>query len=278
MRIILIFLFQSIAVLFFSPQSFSQDIKLTPDMYEYSPNSVTGVYLCTPTHVLNGDCRDVDQEYYDNLARISLGSYEIGLLFVNGKKTIALKGPLSPGVSDNLIRIMENNKDVKTLVLSSQGGSEEEAYKIAEFVKSQGLNTWVPVRRMCLSACAPIFLSGSSKILDGQLGLHTGEYHINDPYRVRNLEAAKETIREALYQNDIYTMKRVRMFLELDIPLSLIDAMIEARGQYLVFTDINQLVNFNPSINYVKTLSEISEFSNEQPAVNFEFQSYEQIF
>ena len=274
----LIYFVNLLGLLLWTSLSYGQDIKITPDMYKYSENSITGVYLCTPSHVLSGDCKDVDDEYYDNLARISLGSYEIGLLFVNGQKTVALKGPLSPGVSQNLIRILNEYDDVSTLVLSSQGGSEEEAYKIADYIKEKKMNTWVPTRRMCLSACVPIFLSGELKTLDGQLGLHTGKFYISDPYQVRNLEAARETIKEALYQNDLYTIKRVRMFLDLNIPLSLIDAMIAARGKYLVFTSINQLLEFDPSLDYIRTLEEMSEFSRSQPAYNFNFQSYKQLF
>ncbi len=265
------------ALALMSSYAIAQDIKITPDMYEYSPNSITGVYLCTPTHVLNGDCSDVDKEYYDNLARISLGAYEVGILKVNNKKTIAFKGPLSPGSSEVLIDLLSKHQDVETLVLSSQGGSEEEAYKIASYVKERGLDTWVPVRRMCLSACTPIFFSGKNMILDGQLGLHTGKFHITDPYLVRNLDAAKETIQNAIYENDVFMMKRVRLFLELKIPLSLIDSMIAAKGEFLVFTDLNDVLNYNPEINYVKSLSEMSEYSKDQPARNFDFQSYEQL-
>ncbi|MEO0335610.1 MAG: hypothetical protein AAF202_04420, partial [Pseudomonadota bacterium] len=38
-------------LVFISLSSRAQDIELTPEMYEFSENSVTGVYVCTPRHV-----------------------------------------------------------------------------------------------------------------------------------------------------------------------------------------------------------------------------------
>lgn len=256
----------------------AQDIKLTPDLYEYSPNSITGVYVCTPTHVKNGDCTDVDKEYYDNLARITLGAYEIGLLEVNNTKTIAFKGPLSPGSAATLISILDNNPEIDTLALSSQGGSEEEAYKIADYVKHHQLNTWVPVRRMCLSACSSIFLSGHEKTLDGILGLHTGTFYINDSYQIRNLEAARKTIQEAMFQNDQFMMKRIRLFTSLGISLDVVDAMIEAKGKFLTFLSMEELLSFDPNKDYVKTTEEMLEISRNLPVKNFDFQNYTQLF
>lgn len=256
----------------------AQDVPLTPDMYEFSDNSITGVYVCTPRHVESGDCSDVDKEYYDNLARMTLGAYEIGVLQVNGERTIAFKGPLSPGAADNLIAILRAYPEIQTLTLSSQGGSEEEAFKIADYVKAHSLKTWVPVRRMCLSACVSVFLSGREMILDGLLGLHTGEFFLQDPYQIRNLEAARETFSEATLQNNRFMMRKVRQLLELNLNLGILDAMIEAQGDFLVFTTMDELYSFDPNRNYVRSLSDMSEFSRNQPARNFEFEGYQKLY
>lgn len=264
--------------LFFNFSALAQDIEITPDMYEFSPNSITGVYVCTPKHVESGDCKDVDKEYYENLAIITLGLYEIGVLSVNCIDTMAFKGPLSPGAAERLISLLEDYPEIDTLVLSSQGGSEEEAYKIAEYVKTHKLKTWVPVRRMCLSACTQIFLSGSEMTLDGQLGFHTGQFFLNDTYQIKDLETARKTIQQAMFENDQFMMKRVRLFLSLGINLDLIDAMIVAKGDFLVFTEMEELFNFDPNQNYVTPLTEMSEFAKNQPAKNFDFQAYKLLF
>lgn len=267
-----------ILVFCYSINAQSQDIKITQDLFKYSPNSITGVYVCTPLHVENGDCRDVDQEYYDNLARITLGSYEIGLLTVNGVKTVAFKGPLSPGAADNLLRIMKNQPDVETLILSSEGGSEEESYKIADFVKSNKISTWVPVKRMCLSACVAIFLSGEEKILDGQLGMHMASFFLQDPYQVRNLEASKKTINKALYENNVYMMKRVKVFLREGISLSIIDSMIALKGKFLIFTDLEEVYNYNSEIDYQRSYEEMLVYLRAQDLSDFKVSEYIQLF
>ena len=258
--------------------SIAQSFKFTPDMYEYSPNSLTGVYLCTPRHVEEGDCSDVDQEYYDRLARITLGSYEIGILYVNGEKTIAFKGPFSPGSSDRLISVLEQNPNVKILTLASQGGSEEESYKVAKYVTENNLDTWIPVRRLCLSACSVVFLSGNQKTLDGQLGLHMGKFFMQDPTLFRDFESAKKTVNIAVYESRVYLMKKVRLFLEWGISLSLIDAMLEIEGDYLIFTSLDEIFNFDsnvPKDQHIKSLDEMSKYAREQPVKNFDFQNYE---
>ena len=258
--------------------SVAQTFEITPDMYKFSPNSITGIYLCTPKHVLDGDCSDVDKEYYDNLARITLGGYEIGILYVNKEKTIAFKGAFSPGSAERLITIFKKYPDVKTLTLSSQGGADGEVYKIVEYIKANNLKTWVPVRRMCLSACAIVFLSGNEKTLDGQLGLHIGEFFIEDPFLVRNLDATKSTIKTAIYESNIYLMRRVRLFLEWGISLSLLDAVIEEKGNMLVFTSLDEIFNFNSLTDakgYIRSHEEIIKYAKDQPAKNFDFQKYE---
>lgn len=258
---------------------FAQDIKITPDMYEHSKNSITGVYVCTPTHVESGDCSDVDDEYYKNLALLTLGGYEIGLLEVNSIKTIAFKGPISPGAAKNLINILEQHSDsVDTLVLSSQGGSQEDAHLIADYVAEKNLNTWVPVRRLCLSACSTIFLSGKIKTLDGLLGLHSGSYHLQDPYQIRDIDAANETIAEALYQNQFYLLKKIKLYSSLGISLDVIDSMTEAKGEFLIFSTVEELLSFDPLLDYTMTGKEMSERAKNQPAVNFDFQKYTKLF
>ncbi len=260
-----------------SAHLFSQDIKITKELYEYSENSITGVYVCTPAHVDNGDCRDVDQEYYDNLALISLGSYEIGILEVNGEKTMAFKGPLPPGSAENLIGWLEKHPDITKLTLSSQGGSMSEAIKIAQYVQDRKLDTWVPVRRMCLSACTLIFLAGENLSLDGQLGFHTGEFLIRDPYLISDLERAKKTFETALYENNLFHHHLTSLFVAKGIPLELNLSMVEAEGDYIVYSNLEDLAGL-PISEPISDLSDLIEFSKNQATVNFEFQSYTQLY
>jgi hypothetical protein len=64
-----------------------------------------------------------------------------------------------------------------TLVLASDGGHVQEATAIAREVRDLGLNTYVPSRRGCYSACAYIFFAGVNRRATGQLGVH----QVSDP-------------------------------------------------------------------------------------------------
>ncbi|MEO0337041.1 MAG: hypothetical protein AAF202_11635, partial [Pseudomonadota bacterium] len=245
----------------------------------FSENSVTGVYVCTPRHVEAGECTDVDDEYYKSLAS-SLGPYEIGYLWVNGEKTLAYRGFLSPGSGENLIRILEASPEVKTLVLASLGGSEQEAWQVAEYVAKRALRTWVPSKRYCLSACTQIFLSGVEPRLDGVLGVHTGQFLIQDPYQIRNVEAANQLIERAAYEMRDYFLKTVRLYLKLEIPLDLLEAANLARGQFLVFTDMQNLKKFafHESDHGPIVFEEVKELAISQTVIGFDFESYEVLF
>ena len=269
----------SLLILFTMKSLLAQDIRLTPDMFEYSENSINGVYLCTPQHVEDGDCRAVDDEYYTNLALISMGSYDIGLLTVNGIKTIAFKGPLSPGSGDILVKILKKHPEVKTLVLSSTGGMQEDAFKIIDYIKNKDYTTWVPAKRACLSACSSIFLSGTTRILEGQLGLHTGIYKLRHISQVRDMEVAQDTVNEALFQNNTYLLKKIEIYTNLGLPFSkvsrLMETIVDAKGEFLVFHSMEELTSFDPSNEYIKTMDEIGATVKTQELINFEFNNYE---
>jgi hypothetical protein len=256
----------------------AQDIPLTPDMYEYSENSITGVYLCTPRHVEQGDCSDVDPEFFENLAHATLGAYEVGLLRVNGEDTIALNGPLSPGAAANIIAFFNSHPHVQTFVMASPGGSEEEAWQLVDYIQERGLNTWVPARRYCLSACTTVFLAGQQQMLDGLLGFHVGSYFLPSTYPVRSREAAQETIANAIFENNDFLLRRVRLFLSQGIALDLLAAMNQARGKFLVFDDLVDIRDFDVDGNWIMTVDDLKQRALNQEAVNFNFESYQALF
>jgi hypothetical protein len=263
----------------FSGQSLlAQDIPITEDMLEYSENSLTGVYLCTPRHVEQGDCSDVDPEYFENLAHATLGRYEVGVLRVNGEDTIALNGPLSPGSAANIISFFESHPHITTFVLASPGGSEIESWLLVDYIKENGLNTWVPSKRYCLSACTQVFLAGHQQVLDGLLGFHTGSYYLPSQYPVRNLEAAQETLSNAIYENNQFQLRRVRLFLENEISLDLLDAMNEARGEFLVFENLEDLNQVSNKSDWIMSVEELKQRALSQEVVNFNFESYTPLF
>lgn len=256
-----------------------QPFQITEEMMEYSSNSITGVYLCTPSHVEAGDCSDVDQEYYDNLARLSFGSYDISRLVINGETYIGFKGGLSAGSSVALISVLEENKDVDTILLSSAGGDVFEAENISQYIISNNLNTWVPTTRLCLSACAHVFLSGMDPILDGQLGIHTMWFELPDLYSVRDLNSANETIENIVYDYGIHTVRRLQVYVKQGIDALMLEgAILNARGDFLIFRDIENLINFDPQKNHVIDMDDVISYAEEQEVVNFNLTENELLF
>lgn len=77
------------------------------------------------------------------------------------------------GQREQLLKILENNPGIDTLVLNSSGGMISEAKEIADLVIDANLNTHV--EHFCESACVTIFLAGQKRTLalGGKIGFHS---------------------------------------------------------------------------------------------------------
>ena len=69
------------------------------------------------------------------------------------------------------------NHDIDTVVLSSRGGSVWEGLNMAGIIHDKGLKTYIPEKGIsevgnCASACSFMFFGGSSRVADGNLGVH----------------------------------------------------------------------------------------------------------
>lgn len=71
----------------------------------------------------------------------------------------------------NLRRILREH-DIDVLVLDSPGGNLYESLQMAAVVHDRSINTYVPPHMTCASACANIFFAGSTRIMNGLLGVH----------------------------------------------------------------------------------------------------------
>jgi len=149
-----------------------------------SANSAPGhrVWTCTPTHVEDGSCVAVDQEYYDTQALLQFGPWNITVMEGIHKATgedraiFVLRGGISTGIAGKLEQAIADYPDIDTIALSSPGGNPEEAVEIYRVIQAAGLNTWVPNGKSCMSACAEIFLAGKERIITGVVGFHSAWY------------------------------------------------------------------------------------------------------
>lgn len=85
---------------------------------------------------------------------------------------LALRGTLGEGSSDSFAEFIKTSPQVKTLILNSPGGRLLEAQKIADLLKTKGLDTYV--EEHCASACTYIFLAGKDRAAtpNAKIGFH----------------------------------------------------------------------------------------------------------
>lgn len=68
--------------------------------------------------------------------------------------------------------VMSRQPNLKTLVLSSDGGSVTGGLLLADEIHLRGINTYIPPTFGCHSACSYIFLAGAARLDQGELGVH----------------------------------------------------------------------------------------------------------
>jgi hypothetical protein len=69
-------------------------------------------------------------------------------------------------------RTLTEVPNASVLLLDSPGGGVHSALAIASRVRGLSLTTIILPKSSCLSACALVFLAGSKRLADGQLGVH----------------------------------------------------------------------------------------------------------
>ena len=81
-------------------------------------------------------------------------------------------GSFGTGASDKVSAVLDDHKDVRTIVFHSPGGRVGEGYALFELIRKRRLDTHV--QDECASACTVAFLGGTRRSIsqDGALGFH----------------------------------------------------------------------------------------------------------
>lgn len=90
---------------------------------------------------------------------------------------IYLDGDIGYDTHADFARARRAAPDATTLILNSDGGGVDQAMRIARDVRDLALDTYVPLRNNCFSACAYVFFAGVNRRAIGQLGVH----QVSDP-------------------------------------------------------------------------------------------------
>lgn len=153
---------------------------------------------------------------------------------MKGGCSIILKGEIQPGDSEKLrgvLAMAPSSSDIfRTLVLNSPGGDVYEAFKLAEIVRlnlletgnARQLSATLQEGFVCASACFLVLVSGAKRIIytagNGKVGLHR-------PYLSPSHYENADTRTVAAKQQE--AMIKVRQYLTAEgIPQKLIDEMM----------------------------------------------------
>ncbi|MDA9823440.1 peptidoglycan-binding protein [Paracoccaceae bacterium] len=151
--------------------------------------------------------------------------------------------------------------DVDLIVLSSPGGSIFEGLNMAGIIHDKGLNTYVPNNSLegkgdCASACSFMFFAGSTKNVEGNLGVH--QFYSSD--------GKKKEIVEEVQENTQFTVSEIIGFLnEFETPSWVFERMFQqSEMYYFKETELVQLeteVSDELSTHYEKSEKFISDFA-----------------
>jgi hypothetical protein len=81
-------------------------------------------------------------------------------------------GPVGPDAATAFKAMLESHPDSNVVAFNSPGGLVVPALEIAEEIHRRGINTVIIKDNICFSACAFMFMAGSSRYAIGQLGVH----------------------------------------------------------------------------------------------------------
>ena len=118
-------------------------------------------------------------------------------IYADAPALIYLDGDIEFDAADQFARARQAAPAAATLVLMSDGGNVEAARTVAREVRDLGLDTYVPRRHGCYSACAFIFFAGENRRATGQLGVH----QVSDPaFTAPSLQRSLADLLDLLYE------------------------------------------------------------------------------
>jgi len=85
---------------------------------------------------------------------------------------ILLNGVIDTGAALNFRRALQAAPNAKLITLNSPGGNVQMGLLIADDIHQRKLATYIPKDGKCYSACSYVFLAGTERKVDGELGVH----------------------------------------------------------------------------------------------------------
>ena len=163
-----------------------------------------------------------------------------------------LVGPIKDGDFFELRRAMRD-QPVQLVVTNSPGGNVYEALQVATIIHDNSIATFVPSTARCTSACAYVFFAGTSREVEGELGVH-------------QFYAGNEVGGESISLNDglrsaQYTTSEIIGFLnEFGTPPFVFEKMFSTEDMYFFIEAERELISsgqWDPSLLALKEKSAV---------------------
>ncbi|EBA16554.1 hypothetical protein RSK20926_22554 [Roseobacter sp. SK209-2-6] len=124
-------------------------------------------------------------------------SARYSLILTPDGRILDFKGEITFGLTRRLKKVLSENPEIETLLLSSAGGLIYEARGAAKLIAEFGLNT--EARGLCASACTLLFAAGNRRQIgmDGSLGFHS--YQLRHFGGLPQINIEKEQKRDEKY-------------------------------------------------------------------------------
>lgn len=119
---------------------------------------------------------------------IELTDATIGL-WTDDEHVLVIDGDLGTNTAFNFKRTLNENPQVRTILLNSGGGIVSVGLDIAQLISNRRLDTWVPKEALCASACSVIYFSGANRLAEGELGVHQIAMNIESNQEVQSTAA-----------------------------------------------------------------------------------------
>lgn len=125
---------------------------------------------------------------------------------------IMLNGEVTHTLASDFNRALAARPNAHIVVLNSPGGYVDNALQVARLVHERGMSTLVAKGMGCYSACAYIFFAGTSRWVDGELGVHQISAEVAD------LVMAQTTLGDVLDALDSYGVQQTIISVMLKTP------------------------------------------------------------
>jgi hypothetical protein len=109
--------------------------------------------------------------YETDAEAVELTDASIGT-WTEDDRILVIDGDLGENTERNFKQALNENPQVRTILLNSGGGIVSTGLDIAQLIANRHLDTWIPDGSMCASACSVIYFSGANRLAEGQLGVH----------------------------------------------------------------------------------------------------------